>query len=197
MWAAVEDHRLLTAIYKFRWYSRARWTTIASFVGNDRIQAQCSQRWVRVLKSYIKQLQWTEEDRPLLGFIAEFGQKLWMRIAVTINNWSEVQWRDQYHQIKRPRRPARAKPPSPDDLWIIRDLVELRPEHHHELPVPLISSLDPKQSSSSSWIHPPNRTKFSGFSEDIPSAHVETINMALGYGQFHVHHQSSSRNSLE
>jgi hypothetical protein len=41
-----------------------------------------------------------------------------------------------------------ANRPAPDDLGVTRDSVELRPEDHHELPVPLIFSLSPKKSES-------------------------------------------------
>jgi hypothetical protein len=98
-WTAYEDQRLLAAIHRFGFDA---WQIVASFVGNGRTKAQCSQRWNRGLDPKICKEHWPrEEDDRLMGLVARFGEKSWTRVAGEIGNRSDVQCRYRYKQLQK------------------------------------------------------------------------------------------------
>jgi len=96
-WTDYEDQRLLAGIHRF---GLDNWQTIASFVGNGRTRAQCSQRWVRGLDPRISKDRWTKEDESLLlELVNQYGSKSWTKIASEMGNRSDVQCRYHYKQM--------------------------------------------------------------------------------------------------
>lgn len=105
-WTSYEDQRLLAAMYKF---GTENWARIATYVGNGRTRAQCSQRWFRGLDPKISRDRWTpEDDEKLLSLLDIYGHKAWTKIATEIGTRSDVQCRYHYRQmIKHKQIPPR------------------------------------------------------------------------------------------
>jgi hypothetical protein len=98
-WTAVEDNRLLAAIHR---YGMDNWLAIATFVGNSRSRAQCSQRWNRGLNPHLKKTRWLpEEETALTELVGKYGLKAWTQIAQEMLNRSDVQCRYHFLQMKR------------------------------------------------------------------------------------------------
>lgn len=101
-WCPEEDNRLLAGILR---HGLDGWSNIATFVGNGRTRAQCSQRWHRGLDPRIKRSNWTKQDEELLlNLIAKHGAKAWMKIAADIGNRSDVQCRYHYLQMSKEQK---------------------------------------------------------------------------------------------
>ena len=98
-WTFYEDQRLLAAIHK---YGLSDWSSVSAFVGNNRSQAQCSQRWIRGINPNLSKNSWSqEEDDRLLKLIALHGTKSWTHIASHFGNRCDVQCRYRYYQLYR------------------------------------------------------------------------------------------------
>ena len=98
-WTEYEDQRLLAGIHKF---GTDNWVSVASFVGNGRTRAQCSQRWTRGLDPRISKDKWSlEDEESLMRLVIQYGTKSWTRIAQEIGNRSDVQCRYHYKQMKQ------------------------------------------------------------------------------------------------
>lgn len=96
-WTPEEDLRLLAGINK---YGLESWGEIVKIVGNGRTRPQCSQRWFRGLDPKINKAAWTaEEDKKLFHLVAEFGTKVWSKIAAQMGSRSDVQCRYHYFQL--------------------------------------------------------------------------------------------------
>ncbi|OHT13443.1 Myb-like DNA-binding domain containing protein [Tritrichomonas foetus] len=93
-WTPEEDQRLIDAINS---KGTDNWSNIAKIVGEGRTQAQCSQRWHRVLDPKISKSNWSrEEEECLIGLVNHFGTKAWTKIAAKMGNRSDVQCRFRY-----------------------------------------------------------------------------------------------------
>lgn len=93
-WTSEEDQRLIDAMNS---KGSDSWSQIAKIVGNGRTQAQCSQRWHRVLDPKISKLNWSkEEEEKLINLVGSFGTKAWTKIASKMGNRSDVQCRFRY-----------------------------------------------------------------------------------------------------
>jgi hypothetical protein len=100
-WTEYEDQRLLAGIHHF---GIDDWQAVASFVGNGRTRAQCSQRWIRGLDPRISKDHWTAADISKLQHLVEiYGAKNWTKIAGEMGNRSDVQCRYRYKQLKQGR----------------------------------------------------------------------------------------------
>jgi len=100
-WSSYEDQRLVGGIYKF---GLDNWSQVATFVGNNRTRAQCSQRWARGLNPRICKKHWSpEEDAHLIQLVHVYGEKAWTKIASFLGNRSDVQCRYHYRQITKDR----------------------------------------------------------------------------------------------
>lgn len=98
-WTAEEDEKLRQAILL---HGTTNWQAVASFVGNDRTRAQCSQRWNRVLNPEISKANWSkEEEELLLKSVNQFGNKAWTRVAQQFGNRSDVQCRFKYNYLMK------------------------------------------------------------------------------------------------
>ena len=98
-WTTIEDNRLLAGILK---YGLNDWKSISIFVGNGRTKSQCSQRWFRGLDPTIVKSPWTyEEEKSLLDFVAEYGEKSWKKISTLMKNRSDAQCRYHYMQMQK------------------------------------------------------------------------------------------------
>lgn len=98
-WSAYEDQRLVAGVYR---YGLDNWPMVASFVGNGRTRAQCTQRWTRGLNPKICKKHWTAaEDEQLKRLVQRYGEKAWTKIAAALGNRSDVQCRYHYRQISR------------------------------------------------------------------------------------------------
>jgi hypothetical protein len=98
-WRPCEDQRLLAGIHRF---GSSDWRVIASFVGNGRTKAQCSQRWSRGLDPKICKEQWSKgEDDHLIELVALYGEKAWTRISSELGNRCDVQCRYRYKQLQK------------------------------------------------------------------------------------------------
>jgi hypothetical protein len=97
-WLPPEDNRLLAAIHRFGTQS---WSTVASFVGNNRTRAQCAQRWFRGLDPRISKDPWThEEDMKLMSLAVAGAEEGWTWISRQMGSRSDVQCRYRYGQLK-------------------------------------------------------------------------------------------------
>ena len=102
LWSPFEDYRLLHAIHKF---GLLNWDKVATFVGNGRTRAQCSQRWNRCMNPTLSKEVWTqEEEEKLLSLIDSEGVRGWTQIARMMGNRSDVQCRYRYNQILKENR---------------------------------------------------------------------------------------------
>lgn len=96
-WTPEEDQRLIEAINQ---KGTDNWSQIAKSVGEGRTQAQCSQRWHRVLDPKIDKGNWSkEEEEQLIEYVVSFGTKAWTKIAAKMGNRSDVQCRFRYNFI--------------------------------------------------------------------------------------------------
>ncbi|KAK8892710.1 hypothetical protein M9Y10_029950 [Tritrichomonas musculus] len=94
-WTPEEDQRLIEAINT---KGSDNWSQIAKIVGNGRTQAQCSQRWHRVLDPKISKGNWSkEEEEKLISLVESVGTKAWTKIASKMGNRSDVQCRFRYN----------------------------------------------------------------------------------------------------
>ena len=98
-WTEQEDTRLLAGIFRFGLDS---WKAVAEFVGSGRSQAQCSQRWNRGLDPSLSKAPWSpEEEKRLVELVAEYGEKSWKRVAMSLGNRSDVQCRYHFQQLQK------------------------------------------------------------------------------------------------
>ena len=98
-WSQEEDARLRQGVQLF---GAGSWSVIASYVGNGRTRAQCSQRWFRGINPAISRVKWTEEEmEKLLALVAKYGSNQWVKVAAEMENRCDVQCRYKYAQIQR------------------------------------------------------------------------------------------------
>ena len=91
-----EDKKLLMGI---QYYGETNWTSVASYVGNNRTRSQCSQRYKRDIGSNIKREKWTsEEEDLLLKLIQKYGFQSWAKISREFGNRSDVQCRFRFNK---------------------------------------------------------------------------------------------------
>lgn len=103
-WSSIEDHRLLAGILR---NGLENWSTIASFVGNNRTRAQCTQRWARGLNPKISKDTWsTDEEAQLLSYVRQFGDKSWTKISKLLGTRSDAQCRYHYLQMTKIMHPV-------------------------------------------------------------------------------------------
>lgn len=103
-WSSIEDHRLLAGILR---NGLENWSTIASFVGNNRTRAQCTQRWARGLNPKISKDTWSaEEEAQLLSYVRQFGDKSWTKISKLLGTRSDAQCRYHYLQMTKVMHPV-------------------------------------------------------------------------------------------
>ena len=124
LWSEREDNKLLYAINK---YGFDDWGKIASFVGNNRTKAQCSQRWCRGLDPNLVKGPWTEEEEAeLLRLVGIYGEKNWLKISNEIVKRSDAQCRYHFLQIqKRMKRNSKnLENPQTDPTNMNKDLKE-------------------------------------------------------------------------
>lgn len=98
-WSLEEDKRLLEAVQQ---HGSSNWEAVATFVGNGRSKAQCSQRFHRVIDPKISKANWTqEEEEKLLKAVEQFGDKAWTRVAAQFGNRTDVQCRFKYKHLQK------------------------------------------------------------------------------------------------
>ncbi|KAI5502723.1 RNA polymerase II transcription regulator recruiting protein [Trichomonas vaginalis G3] len=98
-WTPEEDERLLQAVHE---QGNSNWAAVATFVGNGRTKAQCSQRFHRVIDPRISKSNWSkEEEEKLLQVVEQYGNKAWTRVAAQFGNRTDVQCRFKYNHIKK------------------------------------------------------------------------------------------------
>jgi hypothetical protein len=101
-WTTAEDMRLIAALHRF---GESDWGRAATFVGNGRTRAQCSQRWQRKLDPRISSNSWTASDeRQLLELVLQHGVQAWAKISRELGNRSDVQCRFRYWKLVREGR---------------------------------------------------------------------------------------------
>ncbi|OHT07853.1 Myb-like DNA-binding domain containing protein [Tritrichomonas foetus] len=98
-WSGVEDNRLLAGILR---NGLENWATVATFVGNNRTRAQCTQRWARGLNPRISKETWSaDEEARLLSYVRQFGDKAWTKISKLLGTRSDAQCRYHYIQMTK------------------------------------------------------------------------------------------------
>ena len=98
-WSYPEDVRLRQAVLMFGLDS---WSLVASYVGNGRTRAQCSQRWFRGIDPTISRVKWTEEEvEKLLQLVSKYGTNQWVKVAREMQTRCDVQCRYRYAQIQK------------------------------------------------------------------------------------------------
>lgn len=133
-WSPKEDERLLAGIHKFGLHS---WGTIASFVGNSRNKAQCSQRWSRGLDPMLTKSPWSaQEIEDLKAKVAKYGTKSWRKISSEMVSRSDVQCRYKYKLLTQKSEASAnvSGQPSSTDAPVVSDPVKL----NQGMPVPII-----------------------------------------------------------
>lgn len=101
-WSPEEDQKLAQAISIF---GASCWTKISEFIGGTRTQAQCSQRWNRVINPQISRSGWTfEEEEKLLNLVEKFGDRKWSKIAHEMGNRCDVQCRFKYKLLMNKKK---------------------------------------------------------------------------------------------
>lgn len=121
-WSQEEDARLRQGVQLF---GAGSWSVIASYVGNGRTRAQCSQRWFRGINPAISRVKWTEEEmEKLMALVAKYGSNQWVKVAAEMENRCDVQCRYKYAQIQRnSAKNAEREGPAPPRLPSISDII--------------------------------------------------------------------------
>lgn len=100
------------------------WSLVASYVGNGRTRAQCSQRWFRGIDPTISRVKWTDQEiEKLVRLVEKYGTNQWVKVANEMGDRCDVQCRYKYSQIQRNREKER-KNPAPPKLPSIRDIMK-------------------------------------------------------------------------
>jgi hypothetical protein len=176
-WTSAEDQRLLAGIHK---YGIENWVAIATFVGNGRSRAQCSQRWNRGLNPQLRKTRWLpEEEARLMDLVSKFGVKAWTQIAQEMLNRSDVQCRYHYLQIQRASEPGGSEVRKTELQFVSMDS-------------PISVDHDFGIAGVSSWAEI-DRDEFGSWSDMLPPAEsLESVenftdySLAFGPGQFWV-----------
>lgn len=133
IWSHEEDNKLKEAV---ELYGIGAWAKIASYVGNGRTKAQCTQRWARGINPAISKNPWSKEDDiKLISLIKDPRKISWAYVASYFPDRCDVQCRYRYKLLLKKR--------SIDDLRMeaqMENQIENIKQFHEKIILPPISS---------------------------------------------------------